>query len=348
MAEPTETTAHPETIVVNNLTESDEAPKALVSAPAGGLGDTWQPSAIARMSEEEFNYRLASMKLEKARLTKIKLAILVKGDADGEGDYGKIPGTKKDSLFQPGAETYNLFARLQPLYFRTEIIGDGVNTPHFRINVECQLIDETRAVHGTGGGSANSWEEKYRYRNSAGLICPTCGVDAVLESRKADQPGFFCWAKRDGCGANFPAETAELTEQDAPGKSEHRNPYDLFNTVEQVADKRAYVKATRTTHALSGIFTQGDPGDIPTGDAPARSSNARGATQFANQTTIRAIQNRADEKAKEFDGVSGNDILRDVFKALAIPNIDQVPQTDVGSVIGEINDWEPGGDAETS
>lgn len=336
-----------ESWVVADGIEVEQEEAAVVVAPAGGLGETWKPSPIARMSDAQFDARIASMEIETARIIKIKQAILKPGDPDepGSGDYGRIPGTKKDSLFQCGAETFNLFAKLQPRYFRRETIGDGIKTPHFRIDIECHLLDETGAIHGTGGGTANSWEEKYRYRGDAALLCPDCGEVAVYTSRKKDEPGFFCWRKFDGCGRNFESDDPQITSQGQPKKAEHPNPYDLMNTVVQMAAKRAYVKATRTTHALSGIFTQGDASDMGDPTPQKTTSTTSGGTEFANQATVRAIQNRADERAKEFEGVSGNDILKEVFKALGIPNIDQVPQTSVANVIGRICDWEPGGDA---
>lgn len=347
-APPEPTKAETSSWVVADGIEVDQEETAVVVAPAGGLGETWQPSPIARMSGDEFLARIASMKIEKARIIEIKKAILTEGDPDdpGTGDYGTIPGTKKKSLFQSGAETFNLFAKLQPRYFRREIIGDGVTTPHFRIDVECHLVDETGAVHGTGGGTANSWEEKYRYRGDAALICPDCGEVAIYTSRKGD-PGFFCWRKFDGCGHNFEPDNREILSQGKPRKAEHPNPYDLFNTVEQMADKRSYVKATRTTHALSGIFTQGDATDMGDPTPQKTTSTTSTGVEFANQATVLAIQDRAEHCAKEFEGVSANEILREVFKVLGVQNIDKVPQTAVPSVVGAINSWEPGCDAST-
>ena len=339
-----------ETVVPEIVDEEVEAPSAVSAiTPTGGLGETWQPSPIARMSEVEFDIRLEAMKTEKRRIARIKKAILEFDEAgDGSGDYGVIPGTKKPSLYQSGAETFNLFAKLRPVYRRNPIIGDGVTTPHFRIDVDCDLVDETGAIHGSGGGSANSWEEKYRYRNT-GLVCPDCRVEAVRLSN-FEPPGWYCWKKSEpepGCGHIFELNDQRIATQKA-GKVDHPNPYDLYNTIEQMADKRAFVKTTRTTHALSRIFTQGDGSDIPS-DGPQdrdQSSHRDGsASQKINQATAKMITEKASEKAAENEGTTTAEVLRDVLGALEIPNIDEAPQTSVPEIVKAIWNWEPGGNA---
>jgi hypothetical protein len=133
-------------------------------------------------------------------------------------DYGKIPGTgDKPALLKPGAEKMVSFFGLSPVFEDVQTVedwtGDAHNTePFFYYRQKCKLFAGDRLI-ASADGSCNSWEKKYRYRNSE-RVCPSCGKPALLKSK--DKPEFFCWAKRGGCGSIFPLTDQRITEQVTP------------------------------------------------------------------------------------------------------------------------------------
>src|SRR5262249_20895400 len=93
---------------------------------------------------------------------------------------------------------------------------------------------------GEGRGSCNSYESKYRWRDSK-RKCPLCGAEAINKS-KFDDGGWYCWAKRGGCGAKFLADDKTITEQ-KQGREANEDIADLKNTVLKMAKKRAKIDA---------------------------------------------------------------------------------------------------------
>jgi hypothetical protein len=338
---PPEAMPAPDDKVLDVAPEAPALP-AVSNRGKGALGEAWSPSPLALLSDEEFEGRLVLMQCELARIEKIKRAILTEDkEGGGNGDYGVIPGTKKPTLYQSGAEKFNKLAGLQPRYFRHRYEGDGETAPQFRYEVECQLVDMDGRVHGTGGGAANNFEKKFRYRN-ANLVCPVCGQETVFVSKR--DPGWFCWRAKGGCGEQFGPGDQRIATQSS-GVKENEDPHDLDNTVRQYADKRAYVKATRTTHALSNTFTQ-DIEDDPANagrdadDRPERTE--RGNKKDRPKVTegqAKMIGERAKERAKDFEGVCGADILHAVLgEERAAENVfqDELPET-----VKAISFWEP-------
>jgi len=176
-----------------------------------------------------------------------------------EGEhYGAIPGCgDKPTLKKPGAEKILFVFQLSPRFDRTQI---DLPNGHREFVVKCELIHRPSGlVVSEGGGSCSTMESKYRYRN-AERTCPSCGQAALLKS-KPPRDGFFCWAKKGGCGENFTADDPRIVDQ-VVGKIEYPDPADYYNTVLKMADKRAVVAATLFGTAASDIFTQ-DVEDFP-------------------------------------------------------------------------------------
>ena len=92
---------------------------------------------------------------------------------DGE-DFGTIPGTPKPTLYKPGAdklcELYGLADEYEVTQ-RTEDFDRGL----FDYEVKCKLLHKPdMTLVSSGLGSCNSYETKYRWRDSK-RICPDCG-----------------------------------------------------------------------------------------------------------------------------------------------------------------------------
>lgn len=188
-------------------------------------------------------------------------------------DFGVIPGTgSKPSLLKPGAEKLCSFFGLAPVFVPVETIEDWTGADHdneafFLYRYRCELYRNGTMI-GSGVGSCNSWESKYRYRNGK-ASCPDCGAEAILRSkfpprnRPNDEPGWYCNQKAGGCGAAFDATDKRITEQSV-GKVKNPDPADVVNTIDKMAQKRALVAATLIAVNASEFFTQ-DVEDMASG-----------------------------------------------------------------------------------
>lgn len=231
--------------------------------------------ALAVMSDAEFRQRLDQMKTAQKRMETVQRELMT-----AEVDYGVIPGTgSKPTLLKSGAEKLAKFHHLVPTFSQQTILGDGVTAPHLRVLSICSLHAETEdgPIVGQGLGAANSWEKKHRYRDTQRL-CPMCGQATIFKSKQ--DRGWFCWAKKGGCGVTFNVGDRSIEDQ-TQGQSENPDPFDGENTLEKISAKRAYVDATLRATATSGLFsqdledmTESEQRAVPTArTAPAKSAS---------------------------------------------------------------------------
>ncbi|SHL44556.1 hypothetical protein SAMN02745216_05202 [Desulfatibacillum alkenivorans DSM 16219] len=138
--------------------------------------------------------------------------------------FGVIPGCRKPSLWKAGAEKLCQAFRLEP-QFETVAMDD----PNRVIEWEKTEYHTRRKITGTTKGFIE-------YRASCSLI--------HIPTREA-------WVRNVGgvCN-NFESKYRTL------------NPYDVANTLEKMAEKRAFVAAVLIATAASDIFTQ-DIEDLP-------------------------------------------------------------------------------------
>lgn len=168
-------------------------------------------------------------------------------------DYGIIPGTKKPTLLKPGAEKLLALFHCSPVFEllqKTEDFERGFFAYMFRV----QIVAPRGGVLAEGYGSANSMESRYRWRDGK-RKCPSCGSDAALLKSKKEGDGFFCWAKKGGCGATFKEDDKRITEQQV-GRVENPDKADLANTILKMAKKRAQVDGAIALARCSDMFTQ--------------------------------------------------------------------------------------------
>ncbi len=157
--------------------------------------------------------------------------------------YGKIPGTKKDTLFKAGAEKLNILFKLVPKIERETKtdLGNG----HREIEMDIGLYHrDTGAFWGSGTGSCSTMESKFRYRDNKidmGVVPQEYWKDKTNPQWKE-----FTTKKVDGTWRFFKTE----------GKTENPDIADIYNTVRKMCYKRALVSATITATGVSDIFTQ--------------------------------------------------------------------------------------------
>jgi hypothetical protein len=218
-----------------------------------------------------------------------------------EGEhFGILPGSKvvdgkrpKKMLFQPGAEVLCQVFRLRPQF---EVVTREERDDFIFREVTCRLYNSvTGELVGEASGSANSREEKYAARTAAKL-CPTCGKPTIFRSKKrpgdtsTTEPGWFCWSKKGGCGAEFAAEDKKLLDQSGAISTDKL--WDLHHTILSMSQKRAYVKSVRNATATSDIFTDEDA--PPEDDQPGQpgAQHARTQTKASTAPKATAIQVR--------------------------------------------------------
>lgn len=180
-------------------------------------------------------------------------------------DYGVIPGTPKDTLLKPGAEKLCSLFGLSPTFTLQDRDEDWTGERHqgepfFYYAYLCRLMRDNIVI-GECHASCNSWETKYRYRQGQ-RKCPECGAAAIVAGKLEYGGGWVCFAKRGGCGAKFPPGDDRITCQQI-GRTANAEIYDLVNTIQKMAQKRALIGATLIAVNASEFYSQ-DLEDLPT------------------------------------------------------------------------------------
>jgi hypothetical protein len=203
-------------------------------------------------------------------------------------DYGTIPGTNKPTLLKPGAEKLGAFFGLRPIFVPQESVNDWTGKDHngepfFFREYKTQLFRAGELV-GEGIGSCNSWEKKYRYRWINELEIPSNVDKSGLEFRdgaisefvfaveKAETTGKygkpasywqqFADAISNGTAKQIKRKTKKGDEMDAweiGGKLyaiPNKDVADQVNTIDKMAQKRAFVAAILIATNASDYFTQ--------------------------------------------------------------------------------------------
>lgn len=165
------------------------------------------------------------------RVQEVMKAVMIR-----ETHYGVIPGSKKPSLFKPGAEVLCVTFRVAPSYK----IEDLSNDDCARYRVTCVGTHQTSlTVLGEGVGECSSNEEKYKWRRAV-------------------------------CNEEFeatPVDRRRIKYSVYQGKTQTTNqirtePADIANNVLKMAAKRAQVAMTLNVTGASDCFTQ-DIEDLP-------------------------------------------------------------------------------------
>ena len=193
------------------------------------------------------------MDIAQARAAYTAMVDFVKSIMRENTDFGVVPGTTKPTLLKPGAEKLCRFFGLSARFDMTKEVEDWyAEEPFFSYRYKCSLYSlATGALVGEGEGSCNSHEKKYRYRTAA-RVCPECGKDAIIKGKKEYGGGWVCFTKKGGCGAKFPDGhfTGEAQQEINPDMA------DLPNTLQKMAQKRAFIAATLIAVNASEFFTQ--------------------------------------------------------------------------------------------
>lgn len=219
-------------------------------------------------------------------------------------DYGTIPGCgPKPALFQPGAQKLALTFQLHPQVQKEVLreLGNG--------HREYEFIIRVGGEYGSDGvGTCSTMESKYRYRSSQ-RVCPQCNEPTLLKGRAEYGGGWYCNAKKGGCGAKF-VDDAEAIMKQQTGQVENSNPADQWNTVRKMSYKRALVHAIINATNTSELWTQDFDDDAenaaaaPTKKTPPKTQPAK--TTARKPTTPPTVD--AEEVEKRANDESNPDL----------------------------------------
>lgn len=163
-------------------------------------------------------------------------------------DYGKIPGTDKPTLLQPGAQKLAKAFRLNTALDKTDFQVD-VSTGFVMYEYKCTVLNQNGEAIGQGIGSCNSFEDKYCFTGwRQEQAKPDAATEkAMIESgtgsfRKDFKTGAWMWNTRQ--------------------KKRAQELIALQNTISKMAAKRAFVHAVLNSTGGGEFFTQ-DIEDMP-------------------------------------------------------------------------------------
>lgn len=224
-----------------------------------------QPSSILLMPV--MNVALARQRLR-------ELQEFIKDYLVEDEDYGIIPGTQKPTLYKSGSDKLCEVYGLADTYDITKRIDDWEKNLFF-YEVRCTLLSKRDdSLVGTGLGSCNSYESRYRWRD-AQRLCPNCSKAAIIRGKAEFGGGWLCFAKKGGCGAKFKTGDKAIEGQQT-GRVENDDIPTLVNTILKMAKKRAKIDAVLGVTRSSGIFTQ-DLDDFPS-QVPEQNGNGHEVT----------------------------------------------------------------------
>ena len=174
-------------------------------------------------------------------------------------DYGAIPGAgTKKVLLKPGAEKLASFWGLVPDFVVVRSILDFDGTEHggealLYYHIRCDLYRDGMKV-GSGEGTCNSRESKYRWRK-AERTCPNCHGAFIIKGKAEYGGGWVCFKSKGGCGSKF-KDGDQSIEGQTGGRVPNPDIADLDNTLLKMAEKRALIAATLIATNVSDHFTQ--------------------------------------------------------------------------------------------
>jgi hypothetical protein len=188
---------------------------------------TQAPTAVVSVVPQHFD--IAQLK-HRVSLVRTVMKDLMKENSH----YGVIPGCKKPSLWQPGAQLLNMTFRVAPK-IQPGSVEDLSTADEARYRVTLEFYHQITGEYlGVGIGECSSLEEKWAWRRAVAKQ----EWDATDPERRREK-----WANGKG-GSVYSTYQVRTNKQD------------VANTVLKIAKKRALVNGTNDVCAASEVFTQ--------------------------------------------------------------------------------------------
>jgi hypothetical protein len=196
--------------------------------------DAPESTDIATVQTQPTGLRVTKESVQDRRLELDLLQSMVRGVLKKGIDFGRIPGTPADSLWEPGAMQIISAFNCYPGQRRILQLKDDLDK--LVVIVEVPVISRTtQEVMATGVGAASTLETKYKYRWFNEADAKQIGYDdTALAALKQRQ------------GRN------DATEYRVPNP-EHG---ELLNTILKMASKRAEVDAAESLPGVSSVLRQ--------------------------------------------------------------------------------------------
>lgn len=158
-------------------------------------------------------------------------------------DWGKIPGTPKNTLYKPGAEKLRFAFGIGTTMEVTEKVTDIMAIPVLiDYTYKCTARNKAGQIIAECEGSCNSWEKNFRYVWKDVYPKPT-----KEEGDRLKATGGYKWKVEDSRGV----KTFTFQQRtDNPDMMEKKN------TIMKIAQKRAFVGAILMATGASEFFTQ--------------------------------------------------------------------------------------------
>lgn len=237
-----------------------------------------EPPPMAPVCRMDGPLSIDVVKEQVALIQRLLKEVLVEGE-----DFGKVPGCgDKPALFKAGAEKLCVLFRFAPMIDQ-EVVDLGNGHREYRTTTTLYNIQNGQRV-GQGIGVCSTMESKYRWRQ-ADRLCPVCGKPSIMKSKR--DPGWYCWSKRGGCGANFPNDNDPQIVGQVVGRMENPDIADQYNTVAKMSKKRSLVDAALTATGSSHLLTQ-DIEDMAHEEPPPKTEAPPPAAKPATQPPAQA------------------------------------------------------------
>lgn len=200
--------------------------------------------------------RITRESVQETRLGIELLQSMVKGILKRGIDFGRIPGTPADSLWEPGAMQIISAFNCYPGERRLLSLID--NAERLTVIVEVPLLSRAaQRVLATGIGAASTLETKYKYR---------------------------WFNKADAWQMGYDEEALQaLKQRQGRNETEYRIPNpehsELLNTIIKMASKRAEVDAAESLPGVSSVLREMFNPQAPAREAPGRARAPNTETQ---------------------------------------------------------------------
>ena len=248
---------------------------------------------------------------------------IVKGRMKDGYHFAEIPGTQKPSLLDAGADLLCKMYGLSDVHPTDPSNNPGYviesmtedwdrNPPLFDYTVSCTLYNTRtgRAVR-REMASCNSYEDRYRWREQK-RKCPRCKAESIIKGNEEFGGGWVCWKKKGGCGAKFADGDAEIEDQ-VIGRVPNEDVANQKNTILQMAQKRAKVRAVRGATLAGEMFTQDTDQMFPSGQSDGQQETDKPKSRQVQQPQRKSQsqsqpQQQSKPKAKTVSLLSDSDL----------------------------------------
>ena len=260
---------------------------------------------------------------------------------EGHHFYTELGTTKLEKPALKGDGAHNICSLFKLIFGVPQQQETYFPDGHYQVRTTIDIFNVNGDRISTGIGICTTRESKYRWRKES-RTCPDCGMAAIFKDNQSAEGGWYCWKKRDGCGAKFKAGDARIVDQQI-GRVENTDLADSYNTVAKMSLKRAKVGAVCQVPLVSELFVPGeDDEDEGTAGTPAR-HEPKGRTASARRSdepADKSVRGPASATAKAVElarklieqGVEEEDLVRQ-FLPEGVATFDQLNDLQAAAVV---------------